>query len=90
MIDEQLWKDHENRITKLENSESEQNIQIALNKKDYEYVKKTIDKTEQGVEDIKRMLTDHIQEPVKQLNSLKWAIITAIVLGVVGYFVKFN
>lgn len=89
LIERQV-EDNRKRIDKLEESEGDQNLRIELNRVNGEYMKKAIDKTEAGVENIQKILTDHIQEPLKQLNGLKWAIITFIALAVVGYFIKFK
>lgn len=82
--------DHENRIGNLEVFRAEQEIKSALRDKDFEYMKKSADKTEATTERIERALAEHIQAPAKELNRLTWSIISFIVLAVVGYFIRFK
>ena len=65
-------------------------LDIALMKKDHEITKKSIENTQKTMERIEKKLDEHFLEPVRELNKLKWTVISFIVLAVVGYFVTFT
>lgn len=78
---------HEERLSAAEMRAAKHDVNIALLQKDNEYIKKSLDRTEQTVKEIDSKLTAMMLSPAKELRRFIWAIATAAVVGIGGYLI---
>lgn len=77
-------------VCSIKNNNSDVAIDLALIKKDYDYMKKSMEINQKSLERIEKKLDEHFMQPVHELNKIKWAILGAILIGIVAYLLPFS